>query len=86
MYETCLSLVHGLNLSLLSENGIARNPHMYGDLLLTPEQEKQLSVGDESVIQGIKQGVKLWPNGIVPYELDFRLSKKLILYCCHACN
>ena len=49
---------------------------MYGDLLLTPEQEKQLLVGDsEASKQGIKEGVTLWPNGEMAYKLDFRLSK-----------
>ena len=48
---------------------------MYGDLLLTPEQEKLLSTGGEGVTQGFKEGAKLWPNGIVPYQLDSSLSK-----------
>ena len=56
--------------------GLAKNPHMYGDLLLTPEQEKLLNIGDGSVAQGFLDGVvRFWPNGIVPYELDSRLSK-----------
>ena len=50
---------------------------MYGDLLLTPEQEKELIVGDSDSIeeQGIRTGAKLWPNGRVFYEIDSRLSK-----------
>ena len=50
---------------------------MYGDLLLTPEQEKQLStdVHGDAVAQGFKEGARLWPYGIVPYQLDSQLSK-----------
>ena len=60
----------------LSETGVADYPNMYGDLLLTPEQEKQLLVNDGEVEEeGIKQGVKLWPKGRVVYELDSHLSK-----------
>lgn len=59
------------------ETGIADNPHMYGDLLLTPKQEKELLIGDgEADEEGIKNGVKLWPRGRVVYELDSRLSKQ----------
>ena len=64
---------------ILTETGIAKNPHMYGDILLTPEQEKVLNIGDGGVAQGIKQGAKLWPNSIVPYQLHFRLSKYVIM-------
>lgn len=64
-----------LHTYILIETGIAKNPHMYGDILLTPEQEKVLNIGDKGVAQGIKQGAKLWPNSIVPYQFDFRLSK-----------
>ena len=50
---------------------------MYGDLLLTPEQEKQLLLSneEEGVTQGFLIGAKLWTNGVVPYELDRSLSK-----------
>ena len=64
---------------ILIETGIAKNPHMYGDILLTLEQEKVLNIGDGDVAQGIKQGAKLWPNSIVTYQLDFRLSKYVIM-------
>lgn len=51
---------------------------MYGDLLLTPEQEKELLVNDgEAEGEGIRRGVKLWPRGRVVYELDSRLSKQI---------
>ena len=55
---------------------------MYGDLLLTPEQEKLLiiNVGDGSEAQGfLNRGVRFWPNGIVPYELDSSLSEYTII-------
>jgi hypothetical protein len=51
---------------------------MYGDLLLTPEQEKLLNIDDSGVAQGFlnpRLAVRFWPNGIVPYELDSSLSK-----------
>ena len=54
---------------------------MYGDLLLTPEQEKLLiiNVGDGGEAQGfLNRGVRFWPNGIVPYELDSSLSEYTI--------
>lgn len=57
---------------------------MYGDLLLTPEQEKLLNIDEGGVAQGFLNGVRFWPNAIVPYELDFRLSKypfSTLLYC-----
>ena len=51
---------------------------MYGDLLLTPEQEKELLVNDgEAEGEGIRQGARLWPNSQVVYELDSRLSKQI---------
>ena len=51
---------------------------MYGDLILTPEQEQELLIHDgQAAEEGIKQGVKLWPNGQVVYELDPRLSKQI---------
>ena len=55
---------------------------MYGDLLLTPEQEKLLmiDVGDGGEAQGfLNRGVRFWPNGIVPYELDSSLSECTII-------
>lgn len=57
--------------------GLAKNPHMYGDLLLTPEQEKLLNIGGSgtSVIQGFLTAVRFWPNRILPYQLDSSLSK-----------
>ena len=56
------------------------NQHMYGDLILTPEQEKVLLTGGDSSLQGILHGVKLWPNGVVPYKLSRGLSKLPIAY------
>ena len=62
-----------------SETGIAEKPHMYGDLLLSPEQEKQLLLSneEEGVAQGFLVGANIWPGGVVPYELDPHLSKSL---------
>ena len=48
---------------------------MYGDLLLTPDQEKRLLVGGESTAQGFEYSVRTWPNGVVPYVFDKKLSK-----------
>lgn len=60
-----------------SETGAANDPHMYGDLLLTLEQERELLInGEEAEEEGIKKGVKLWPKGRVVYKLDPRLSKQ----------
>ena len=65
---------------LIAGTGISRNPHMYGDLLLTPKQEKLLNIDGRAMIQGFKDGINFWPNRIVPYQLDSRLSK------CHENN
>lgn len=66
------------SVTCISETGVADMPNMYGDLLLTPEQERELLVNDgEAEEEGIKQGVKLWPKGQVVYELDSRLSKQI---------
>ena len=59
--------------------GIAKNPHMYGDLLLTPDQEKKLLGGGEGTTQGFKYSARRWPNGIVPYEFDKQLSKPFFI-------
>ena len=53
----------------LSETGAAH-------LILTPQQEKLLLVIDEINEEGIKEGVTLWPNGRVVYDLDPGLSKQ----------
>ena len=51
---------------------------MHGDILLTPEQEKLLyGGGSEGVAQGFLYVAREWPGGIVPYQLDTRLSKLL---------
>ena len=66
------------SMTCISETGVADMPNMYGDLLLTPEQERELLVNDgEAEEEGIKTGVKLWPKGQVVYELDSRLSKQI---------
>ena len=62
----------------ISETGVADLPNMYGDLLLTPEQEQELLVNDAEVEEeGFRQGVKLWPMGQVVYELDPKLSEQI---------
>ena len=57
---------------------------MYGDLLLTPEQERVLlheGPGSEvGTAQAFLVGARLWPNGVVSYELDRRLSE--LAYTC----
>lgn len=74
---TCTSFMHIriIILNSLLETGIAKSPHMYGDLLLTPDQEKKLLVGGESTAQGFLYSARPWPNGIVPYNFDNQLSK-----------
>ena len=57
------------------EYGSAKFPHMYGDLLLTPEQEKEMIGGRNGAAQGFLYTATRWPNGVVPFQLDARLSK-----------
>lgn len=65
---------------MFSETGVAYEQHTYGDLLLTPEQEKLLLIkgsggSEKAITQGFLVGARIWPDGIVPFELDRRLSK-----------
>ena len=77
-YFNCNHDITGIKL-LISETGVSCMPHMYGDLLLTPEQEKILLKegpgSEEGVAQAFLVGAYLWPDGIVYYDLDQSLSK-----------
>lgn len=57
-----------------SVTGVAKVPHMFGDLLLTPEQEEML-IGGQGTAQGFLHTAWPWSNGIVPYQFDHHLSK-----------
>ena len=48
---------------------------MYGDLMLTPDQEKMLLEGSEGRAQGILYSARRWPGGVMPYHIDARMSK-----------
>ena len=67
------------SIELISETGVSRMPHMYGDLLLTPEQEKILlnegPGSEEGLAQAFLIGASLWPDGIIYFDFDERLSK-----------
>ena len=56
---------------------------MYGDLILTPDQEKEMVNGGKGTAQGFRYSATPWPNGVVPYVLDYRLSKYLATDCVH---
>lgn len=65
---------------VIIESGASDNPQMYGDLLLTAEQENILlneapQNSEEGQTQGFLIGAQLWPDGVVPYDGDRRLSK-----------
>ena len=47
---------------------------MFGDLLLTKEQEEML-LGGKASAQGFLYAATRWPNGVVPYYIDSNLSK-----------
>ena len=57
------------------EYGIASNPRVYGDLVLTHDQEKILINGGNGAAQGFLYTARRWPNGVVPFKLDTTLSK-----------
>ena len=74
---TCAWKIH-FELSFIG-TGAAEIPHMFGDLLLTPEQEKRLiSKGGE--LEGMEQGylyeARLWPWGIVPFTYNHNALSK----------
>ena len=75
-----ISSIHArIIITSLIETGIAKNPHIFGDLLLTPDQEKKLLVGGKGTAQGFKYSARLWPNGVVPYDFDNQLSKLILV-------
>ena len=51
-------------IELVSETGVASEPHVYGDLLLTPEQEKVLfnerPCSEEGLAQAFLIGGNVW--------------------------
>jgi len=52
------------------------NPNLYeGDMILTPAQQKAIEQGDFG-FGSKKNPTELWPNGIVPYELDYAISRQ----------
>ena len=68
-----------ITIEAILETGIASEPHIYGDLILTPEQEKVLlnegPGSEEGRAQAFLIGARFWPNGVVSYELDRRLNE-----------
>ena len=53
------------------DEGVAKWPNVYGDIILTPEQEKFLIPDHElSLVQGFFNRANKWPMAEVPYELD----------------
>ena len=52
-------------------------PHMFGDLLLTSEQEKALIINsdEEELAQGYLETAKKWPGGVIPYTIEYSLSE-----------
>ena len=57
-------------------DGIAEKPNVFGDIVLTPEQEKFLIPDHQlSLVQAFFDGATKWPNAEVPYVLDSTLSE-----------
>ena len=51
---------------------------VYGDIVLTPEQEKFLITDREpSLVQGFFNRANKWPNATVPYVLDSAFNSRL---------
>ena len=48
---------------------------MYGDLILTPDQEKKMIDGRDGTVQGFLYSATKWPGGEVPFELGRALSQ-----------
>lgn len=62
-----------LGITFLLAHGVANQPHMYGDLLLTPTQEEQLLKASDSIKQ--TSAITLWPTQFIGYMLDKELSE-----------
>ena len=56
-YDCVVSL--NLLSQLISETGVASEPHMYGDLLLTPEQKKVLLNEGPGSEEGMEQAFRV---------------------------
>ena len=67
----CVQCVH---IHLLVETGISKNPNVFGDLVLTPDQIKSLE-GGEGRAQGFRYTARRWTYGVIPYEFDRNLSE-----------
>ena len=63
MWKVLCSLIKFIE--LVSETGIASEPHMYGDLLLTPEQEKVLFNEGPGSEEGLARAFLIGANAIV---------------------
>ena len=59
--------------------GVSNRPDVYGDMVLTPEQEDEFFTdhSEPSLVQGfrIHNSTKKWPHSIVPYVLHPALSE-----------
>ena len=59
------------------DEGVAKRPNVYGDLVLTPKQEKLLILDHELSLEQVFPGSDLsklpiaikWPNAELPYEI-----------------
>lgn len=58
-----------------AESGISKKPNVYGDLVLSKKQKEQLVNNGEGTAQATFAGAVLWPNKVMPYVLDFNISK-----------
>ena len=60
-------------IELVSETGVASEPHVYGDLLLTPEQEKvpfnERPCSEEGLAQAFLIGGNVW-TGLHEYYVN----------------
>ena len=64
----------------ITENGVSDHPNVIGDMVLTPEQMKQLESGEglEGTAQAFHLTARRWPNGVFPYKIDGSIGMEVV--------
>ena len=59
----------------LAENGISKKPNVFGDIVLSPEQQNQLISDGQGNSQAVLAGALPWPDAVMPYVIDSSFRK-----------